>query len=105
MIKKIDPINVDTLVNDINMEEYKNVIKETLLMDNFRESIKKGLDKNKLVEHFIAPKLRNIKEIDNFSNILLECVEELLLSDNFRFTINIETQRDGYNIKIGISPK
>ena len=105
MTDKIAPINVDTLVDDIDIQEYKNILKETLLSDNLRKSIKKGLENNELIEHFIAPRLRNIQEINNFSIILKECVEELLLPSNFRFTINIETQQDGYNIKIGISPK
>jgi hypothetical protein len=105
MTTKITPINVDTLLDDIDMEEYKTVLKQTLLNDDLHANIKKGLENKELVKHFIAPRFRNIQEVDNFSNILEECVEELLESEKYRFTINIEAQQDGYNIKIGISPK
>jgi hypothetical protein len=105
MKQKIAPINIDTLVEDINMEEYKEQLKSILLKDDFRISLKKGVDNMNLVEHTIVPRFRDIEEVDNFQEILKDTVSELLQSEKYVFSITIEAMQDGYNIKIGISPK
>lgn len=105
MTTQVKLINVDNLVKDIDMKEYKNAIKEVLLNDGLEGEIKAGLNNKEPVKTSITPKFRNIEVIDNFPNILKECVEELLLSEKFIFDISIEIQRDTYDIEIDISPK